>query len=166
MLRVDSVRHKSTGNLNDPVSFLGTAVLKHDERHLRRKAITLTNGTNVLIDLAEPVVLASEDQLLLEDGSVVEIQAADEPLYAITISDPLRLMELIWHIGNRHLPAEIFPDRIVIGRDHVIKAMLEGLGATVTEIVAPFSPVKGAYAGHNHSHSHHEHSYQAQHHHD
>ena len=45
-------------------------------------------------------------------------------------------------------------DRILILRDHVIKAMLEGLGAEVEEVVAEFNPVRGAYSGHGHSHSH------------
>ncbi len=59
----------------------------------------------------------------------------------------MHLAELAWHIGNRHLAAAIEADRILILRDHVIKAMLEGLGATVTDIVEPFTPVRGAYSG-------------------
>ncbi|TJX17772.1 MAG: urease accessory protein UreE, partial [Mesorhizobium sp.] len=50
-------------------------------------------------------------------------------------------------------------ERILILRDHVIKAMLEGLGATVREVSEPFKPVRGAYSGHGghdhgHAHSH------------
>ena len=53
----------------------------------------------------------------------------------------VHLAELAWHIGNRHLAAAIEPDRILILRDHVIKAMLEGLGATVADTVEPFEPL-------------------------
>ena len=72
--------------------------------------------------------------------------------------DALHLTELAWHIGNRHLAAAVEPDRILILRDHVIKAMLEGLGATVTDVVEPFVPLTGAYSGHA-AHSHHGHDH-------
>ena len=78
----------------------------------------------------------------------------------------MHLAELAWHIGNRHLAAAIEADRILILRDHVIKAMLEGLGATVTDVVEPFTPVRGAYSGHGrtimaitHGHDHHDHEH-------
>ncbi|MBO9353745.1 urease accessory protein UreE [Bordetella petrii] len=159
MLRAIAVQHRSTEGQAPAVS-LGTIVLAHDERHLRRRALTLASGDKILLDLPEPVVLASGSRLLLEDGTVVDIEAAEEALYAITAKDPVHLVELAWHIGNRHLAAAISADRILILRDHVIKAMLEGLGAAVTEITAPFNPVRGAYSsgehqgGHAHTHGH------------
>ena len=136
---------------------LGKAVLPHDERHLRRRAIDLVDHRKVLVDLAEPVVLRTGDVLVLEDGGHVGIAAAEEPLYEIFAADPVHLAELAWHIGNRHLAAAIEANRILILRDHVIKAMLEGLGATVKDIVAPFDPARGAYSGHGHGHHDHEH---------
>lgn len=130
----------------------GRAVLAHDERHLRRRAIELEGGGKVLVDLLEPVTLADGDRLLLEDGRLVEIVAAQEEVYEIRARDSVHLAELAWHIGNRHLAAAIEADRILILRDHVIKAMLEGLGARVSEVSQPFSPVRGAYSGHAHGH--------------
>lgn len=178
MLRAIAIRTTSQGeaDLQAP-RISGTAVLQHDERHLRRKAIKLTDGTKILVDFPEPVVLASGDQLVLDDGTVVTIAAADEPLYEITARDHAHLAQLAWHIGNRHLPAAIETDKILILRDHVIKAMLAGLGATVKEITEPFNPVRGAYAGHepghhhNHEHTHehthdHHHDHDNSHHHD
>ena len=134
-------------------------MLAHDERHLRRRAIELADGGKVLVDLPEPVTLADGDRLVLEDGRLIEIGAAPEELYDIRARDAVHLAELAWHIGNRHLAAAIEADRILILRDHVIKAMLEGLGAAVTDIVEPFSPVRGAYSGHGHSHDHHDHGH-------
>ncbi len=131
------------------------AVLPHDERHLRRRVIELVHGDKVLVDLPEPVSLESGDVLVLEDGRHAEIIAAEEEVYDIRPKDAVHLAELAWHIGNRHLAAMIEPDRILILRDHVIKAMLEGLGATVTEVSEPFEPVRGAYSGgHAHGHGH------------
>ncbi|MGO4638952.1 urease accessory protein UreE [Mesorhizobium sp. 2RAF45] len=138
------------------------AVLAHDERHLRRRAIELSDGSKVLVDLPEPVALNDGDRLVLEDGRHVEIIAAPEEVYDIRARDGVHLTELAWHIGNRHLAAGIEADRIVILRDHVIKAMLEGLGATVREVSEPFKPVRGAYSGHGDGHGHdhgHDHSH-------
>ena len=133
----------------------GRAVLPHDERHLRRRAIELADGSKVLVDLPEPVTLNDGDRLVLEDGSHVEIIAAPEEVYDIRARDAVHLTELAWHIGNRHLAAAIEPGRILILRDHVIKAMLEGLGATVRDVSEPFKPVRGAYSGgHDHGHAH------------
>ena len=168
MLRAIAVRSASKTKIEAQTSSpFGTALLQHDERHLRRKTINLTNGNSVLIDFPEPVVLFAEDELVLENGAVVIIVAADELLYEITGHNSAHLAELAWHIGNRHLPAAIVTDRILILRDHVIKEMLEGLGATVHEIVAPFNPVRGAYAGQGHAHGHsHDHAHTHDHHHD
>ena len=134
--------------------------LPHDERHLRRRVVALSGGEKVLVDLPEAVTLESGDVLVLEDGRLAEILAAEEEVYDIRPKDAVHLAELAWHIGNRHLAAQIEPDRIVILRDHVIKAMLEGLGATVTEVIEPFEPVRGAYSGHGHGHGHpHDHAH-------
>jgi urease accessory protein len=130
------------------------AVLAHDERHLRRRAIETARSDRVLVDLPEPVALNDGDRLVLEDGRHIEIVAAEEPLYDIRASGPVHLAELAWHIGNRHLAAAIEAERILILRDHVIKAMLEGLGATVSDVSEPFKPLRGAYSGHSHGHAH------------
>ena len=132
--------------------------LAHDERHLRRKVLTLGQGEQILIDLPEAIAFDHGDVLLLEDGQLVEIVAAAEALYEVLPRDRHHLAELAWHLGNRHLPAQLEENRILILRDHVIKAMLEGLGAKVNDNVAPFHPLRGAYhAGHGHHHHDHGH---------
>lgn len=128
------------------------AVLDHEERHLRRRVVQLVHGDKILVDLPEPVHLDDRDVLVLDDGRHAEIIAAEEEVYDIRAKGPVHLAELAWHIGNRHLSAQIEEGRILILRDHVIKAMLEGLGASVTEVSEPFHPVRGAYAGHSHGH--------------
>lgn len=141
------------------------AVLERDERHLRRKLIELASGEKLLADFAEPVVLEHGDRLVTEDGREIEIRAAKEPLLEIRGRDALHIAELAWHIGNRHLAAQIEGDRILILRDHVIKTMLEGLGAAVREIEAIFSPLRGAYSGgHHHHHDDHHHDHHGHHH--
>ena len=151
MPRAGAVLHAQDLPADRPLPF-DLVVLAQDERHLRRRVLTLQHGDKLFVDLAEPVMLQDRDVLVLDDGRHVEIIAAEEELYEIRGRDSLHIAELAWHIGNRHLAAQIEADRILILRDHVIKAMLEGLGATVEEIHAGFSPLRGAYSGHGHDH--------------
>ncbi|MBB4188242.1 urease accessory protein [Sinorhizobium terangae] len=143
---------------------LHSVTLDHDERHLRRKLLHLENDDVVMLDLKQPVMLADGDLLVLEGGEYIRIKAADEALYEVRARDRLHLIELAWHLGNRHLPVAVAEARILIARDPVIRVMLEGLGATVNEVTEPFQPLRGAYGGghghgnHGHGgHHHHEH---------
>jgi urease accessory protein len=127
-----------------------TAVLDAQSRHVRRKLITCRNGTEVLVDFEKPVRLADGDRLILQDGRRIAIAAAREELMEIRGRDAAHLARLAWHIGNRHLEAQIEPARILIRRDHVIARMLEQQGASVKSVEEPFEPEHGAYHGHGH----------------
>jgi len=133
----------------DPLPF-DIVVLPHAERHLRRRVITLQHGDDMLVDLARSTVLQHGDRLLLDDGRHVEVIAAEEHLMAVRAGARVTLAEIAWHVGNRHLPAQIETDRILLERDHVIRDMLRGLGAWVENLSAPFEPLRGAYARHEH----------------
>ena len=123
-----------------------TVVLDFDDRHRRRMAMTGTRGLEFLLDLENAVALRGGDALVLEDGRLIEVVAAAEPLLEIRGADPLHLVRVAWHLGNRHLPTQIMPKGLRIRRDHVIEAMVKGLGARIIEIEAPFDPEGGAYA--------------------
>jgi urease accessory protein len=131
-----------------------TVVLDFDDRHRRRMAMTGTRGLAFLLDLESAVALRGGDALVLEDGRLVEVVAAPEPLIEIKGGDPHHLIRLAWHLGNRHLPTQVMPKALRIRRDHVIEAMVKGLGARVVEIEAPFDPEGGAYEGAGHAHDH------------
>src|SRR3954470_6314064 len=127
-------------------------VLDFDDRHRRRMAMTGTRGLEFLLDLEQAVALRGGDALVLEDGRLIEVVAAPEPLAEIRGTDPQHLVRIAWHLGNRHLPTQIAGKGLRIRRDHVIEAMVKGLGARVIEIEAPFDPEGGAYAsGHAHA---------------
>src|ERR1700730_11916468 len=130
-----------------------TVVLDFDDRHRRRMAMTGTRGLEFLLDLENAVALRGGDALVLEDGRLVEVVAAPEPLVEIRGSDPQHLVRVAWHLGNRHLPTQITGRGLRIRRDHVIEAMVKGLGARLIEIEAPFDPECGAYAGDGHAHA-------------
>lgn len=150
-----AISHAHAGRFENQV--IGHVELAHDERHLRRKLLAMKGGGEIMVDFPNAIVLADGDALVLEDKTLVMVVAAQEPLYEITAQDANHLAKLCWHLGNRHLPAQIEQHRILIARDHVIRDMLIGLGAEVTEIVAAFSPERGAYhtSGHHHAHHHH-----------
>ena len=139
-----------------------TVVLDFDDRHRRRMAMTGTRGLEFLLDLENAVALRGGDALVLEDSRLIEVVAAPEPLIEIRGADPLHLVRVAWHLGNRHLPTQIMAKGLRIRRDHVIEAMVKGLGARVIEIEAPFDPEGGAYAGGGHAHAADDHA----HHHD
>jgi urease accessory protein len=130
-----------------------TVVLDFDDRHRRRVAMTGTRGLEFLLDLENAVALRGGDALVLEDGRLIEVVAAPEPLAEIRGADPQHLVRVAWHLGNRHLPTQIMGKGLRIRRDHVIEAMVKGLGARVIEIEAPFDPEGGAYAGGGHAHA-------------
>jgi urease accessory protein len=123
-----------------------TVHLEAQERHLRRKLITLASGAEVLVDFEKPVQLKDGDCLVLEDGRLLRIAALPEDLLEVRGQDVTHLARLAWHIGNRHLEAQIEAERILIRPDHVIAGMLEGLGARITPVRETFSPESGAYA--------------------
>jgi len=144
-----------------------TVVLDFDDRHRRRMAMTGTRGLEFLLDLESAVALRGGDALVLEDGRLVEVVAAPESLVEIRGADPQHLVRIAWHLGNRHLPTQIVGKGLRIRRDHVIEAMVKGLGARIIEIEAPFDPEGGAYAtaqDHDHGHTGHDHAHD--HHHD
>ncbi len=133
-----------------------TIALTHDERHVRRKVLRTASGGQVFVDLAAPVHLADGDRLILDDGSEIAVTAEPEELMEVVAQDTVQLAQLAWHIGNRHLAAQIEEKRLLLLRDHVIRDMLSGLGARVRDVVEPFQPVFGAYSGPTHGHGHHD----------
>jgi urease accessory protein len=128
-------------------------VLDYRERFLRRRRLETLGGRVLLVDLPETVSHEEGDCFLLEDGALVAVEAAAEPLAEVT-AEPAALARLAWHVGNRHTPAEIGDGRLLVQRDHVIEAMLATLGAAVRHVRAPFRPEGGAY-GHGRTHGHH-----------
>jgi urease accessory protein len=133
----------------------GTVTLAYDDRHRRRARLASDAGEPFLLDLPRADVLEEGDGIALSDGSWLRVKAAPEALIEVTAPTPELLTRLAWHLGNRHLPAQIEANRILIRDDHVIAAMLTGLGARLKPLSAPFTPEHGAYhpAG-DHAHDH------------
>jgi urease accessory protein len=139
-------------------------VLDHGDRHRRRVAMRGAGGLGFLLDLPEPTVLEDGDALVLQDGRLVWVEAAPERLLEIRAGSDHALKRLIWHIGNRHIAAEIGPDAVWIAHDNVLAEMVRGLGGTAEPVERPFRPEGGAYSGdhgHDHPHGGHHHHHAA-----
>jgi len=140
---------KSAGRWQEAAA-VDRVMLDADGRLRRRMLLTGEGGTTFLLDLPKPTALRDGDGLVLDDGSIVRVAGKPEPLMEIATADALHLARLAWHLGNRHVDVQVVGDRLRIRRDHVLEAMLRGLGAHLTEIEAVFDPEPGAYDHHGH----------------
>lgn len=127
-----------------------------------------STGRHLGIFLPRGQVLRGGDVLVTEDGSLVRVLAAPQPVLRVTACDEhgtaLDLPRAAYHLGNRHIALEVQTDRLQLEPDPVLAGMLRAMHLIVTEVNAPFEPEAGAYAVqadvHDHAHDH------ADHHHD
>ena len=133
-----------------PSDAADTVTLDYEARFLRRKRLVSDAGEPFLVELAETRSLSQGEGFRLDDGRIIAVMAAAEPLLSVRHGN---LARIAWHVGNRHTPCQIADDHILIREDKVLQAMLEGLGASVTPLTAPFTPEGGAY-GHGRTHGH------------
>ena len=116
----------------------------------RFKAVSI-DGQEVGVFLDRGTILAHGDCLESENGKIVRVLAQDESLLQITQGSAKSLSHLAYHLGNRHVSIEIHNAWLRIADDEVLRDMVEGLGAHVHSVSAPFHPESGAYGG-GHSH--------------
>jgi urease accessory protein len=142
-----------------------TAILDYAQRSAGKVSVTTVKGAALDIDLHAPARLATDDCLVLEDGSLVEVVAAPEALIEARAANLEALARLAWHLGDRHVPVQVLPNRVRVKRDPAIESLLTLLGAKVALIEAPFEPEGGAYESHAHDHDHdHDHGHHGHHH--
>ena len=131
-----------------------TVTLPYLDRHRRRIRLVADSGAPFLLDLPRAQHLTEGDGLEFDNGSYIRVSAAAEPVIEIAADSPGDLLRIAWHIGNRHLPLQVADGRLRLRADHVIAAMVQGLGGHVSWCTAPFDPEIGAYAGTAHGHDH------------
>ena len=145
-----------------------TVELDWDVRQKSRFDATDSTGRAFGVFLSRGTLVRGGDVLVLEDGSLVRVQAAPQEVLRITAcaqhGSSFDLTRAAYHLGNRHVPIELQPDHLKIEPDHVLADMLRQMHLIVTEELAPFEPEGGAYApggqGHAHGHGHgHDHAH-------
>jgi urease accessory protein len=145
-----------------------TLLLNYEQRSKKQGFVFTGKGLCVEYDFAEPPALATDDALVLDDGRVVEIVADAEPLVEARLADPAALARLAWLLGNRHVPVQVFANRIRMQRNPATETLLAERGAKLAVIAAPFAPDGATVAaGHDHhDHDHHDHGHHHDHDHD
>ncbi len=128
--------------------------LTFDQREKSRLRVKTLGGEELGLQLKVGTMLSHGDKLQLTDGRVIEVIAAEESLHEVRAESATQLARIAYHVGNRHVPLQVNDDHLLMLPDHVLKAMVEGLGGTVREVTRPFQPESGAYG---HSHVHHSH---------
>ena len=132
--------------------FLDEISLSYEERFIRRKKLITNNGTEFLVNLKETVSVEENHFFELENGKLIKVISKEENLIEVTGNN---LKQIIWHIGNRHLPCQIEENRILIQDDAVILNMILKLQGNVKKVFEKFKPEGGAYGmGRTHSHKH------------
>lgn len=133
--------------------------LPFDERKKSRLRTFTTAGEEIGLMLPRGQILRHGTRLRDEAGRVIEVQAAKEIVSTVISNDPLLLTRAAYHLGNRHVPLQIGNGWLRYQHDHVLDAMVAGLGLQVLMAEQPFEPEDGAYAGQGHSHGHGHHSH-------
>ena len=152
-----------------------TVGLDWDVRQKSRFEATDSQGRQLGVFLPRGSVVRGGDVLVAEDGSMIRVLAAPQPVLVITHCTehgaPFDLMRAAYHLGNRHVPIELKPDHLKIEPDHVLADMLRAMHLIVNEANAAFEPEAGAYgsqgaqAGHaHHGHDHDGHGHEHHHH--
>lgn len=149
-----------------------TVTLDWDTRQKSRFDATDRLGRTLGVFLPRGTVVRGGDVLVAEDGSLIKVLAAPQPVLLIQASHSAHasfdLMRAAYHLGNRHVPIELQTDHLKIEPDHVLAEMLRDMGMQTSDHTLPFEPEGGAYGdsallshdhGHGHSHPHsHPHS--------
>jgi urease accessory protein len=136
------------------ISAVESVELTFDQREKSRLRTVTASGEEIGIQLRVGTVLSHGDKLALDDGRIVEVIAANESLLEVRARSAAQLARIAYHVGNRHVPLQVTDDHLLMLPDHVLKAMVEGLGGTATPVTRGFQPESGAYG---HSHVHHTH---------
>jgi urease accessory protein len=171
MLQVSKILAGGHGLAPALVKRAATVELDWDVRQKSRFDCTDSRGRQLGVFLARGTAVRGGDVLVAEDGSLVKVIAAPQPVLVVTHCNehgtPFDLTRAAYHLGNRHVPIELKPDHLKIEPDHVLADMLRAMHLIVNEASAAFEPEGGAYAshdshahaahshGHDHSHEHH-----------
>jgi len=134
--------------------------LPFELRQKSRLVAELDSGKQIALSLPRGHVLRHGALLQTEQGVVVAVCSAAEQLSVVVSADATLLLRAAYHLGNRHVPLQIQPGRLSYQHDHVLDAMLSGLGLTPSFAEEPFEPEAGAYGralAHPHDHGEHHH---------
>ncbi|NML43536.1 urease accessory protein UreE [Ramlibacter sp. G-1-2-2] len=171
MLHVNKILPQGQGLAPVLLKRAATVELDWDVRQKSRFDTTDSQGRQLGVFLPRGTVVRGGDVLVAEDGSMIRVIGAPQPVLVITHctehGTPFDLLRAAYHLGNRHVPIELKPDHLKIEPDHVLADMLRAMHLIVNEKQEAFEPEAGAYGassgghshGHGHGHEHHDHDH-------
>jgi len=157
--RVIAAAHAHERKIGHDRKIADTLILDYAQRSTRKFATIGVKGLSVEIDLHEPRRLRTDDLLELDDGRLVDVVAAPEPIVEARVADAAGLVRLAWQLGDRHVPVQVLPNRIRVQGTEAAEALLKSFGVKTVRIEAPFEPEGGAYEAHAHHDHAHEHGH-------
>jgi urease accessory protein len=182
MLTVNKVVPQGRGLAAVLLKRAANVELDWDTRQKSRFDATDSAGRTLGVFLPRGSVVRGGDVLVGEDGSLVKVTAAAQPVLVIRHCSehgtPFDLMRAAYHLGNRHVAIELSPEQLKIEPDHVLQEMLQRMHLIVSAANEAFEPEGGAYqpatshahdrhADHEHAHAHaHGHDHDHDHDHD
>lgn len=170
MLTINKLIPRGRGLAKVLLQRAATVALDWDVRQKSRFDATDSAGRALGVFLPRGTQVRGGDVLVAEDGSLITVQAAPQPVLIVRHcsehGSPFDLMRAAYHLGNRHVPLELNADHLKLEPDHVLAALLRQQHLIVSEAQAPFEPEGGAYGGgaghghaqhddHGHDHGHH-----------
>lgn len=164
MLTVNKLIPQGRGLAKALLARAAHVTLDWDTRQKSRFDATDSAGRTLGVFLPRGQVVRGGDVLVAEDGSLIRVDAAPQPVLVVRAcaghGSPFDLLRAAYHLGNRHVPLELAPDHLKLEPDHVLADLLRAMHLIVCDEQAPFEPEAGAYAagGHGHAQAHrHEH---------
>lgn len=159
MLTVNKLIPRGQGLAPVLVKRASSVALDWDQRQKSRFEATDSQGRRLAVFLPRGSVVRGGDVLVAEDGSLVQVRAAPQPVLVVRHCShhgaPSDLARAAYHLGNRHVAVEVKPDHLKLEPDHVLADMLRRMHLIVSEEQSGFEPEGGAYQGGGHDHSHH-----------
>ncbi|MBX9611292.1 MAG: urease accessory protein UreE [Burkholderiales bacterium] len=165
MLQISKLLPQGHGLASALLKRAATIELDWDVRQKSRFDATDSQGRALGVFLPRGTAVRGGDVLVAQDGSLIRVVAAPQPVLRITHctahGTPFDLTLAAYHLGNRHVPIELKPDHLKIEPDHVLADMLRGMHLIVHAVDETFEPEGGAYATGSHSHGHgHDHAHE------
>jgi urease accessory protein len=163
MLQISKLMPQGAGLASVLIKRAATVELDWDVRQKSRFDATDSQGRTLGIFLPRGTLVRGGDVLVAEDGSLIRVIAAAQPVLVITAcsahGSPFDLTRAAYHLGNRHVPIELQPEHLKIEPDHVLADMLRAMHLTVREATEAFEPEGGAYSSAGHSYAQGEHGH-------
>ena len=163
MLHASKLMPQGKGLAPVLVKRAATVELDWDVRQKSRFDATDSTGRQLGIFLPRGTAVRGGDVLVAQDGSLITVIAAPQPVLRITHctehGTPYDLIRAAYHLGNRHVPIELKPDHLKIEPDHVLADMLRAMHLIVNAVTEAFEPENGAYATGGHAHTAHDHGH-------